>query len=72
MRDCWLFNKQKSLNKFRKLKVSTVADDWNYIQKKLNLKILHTRPLLIYEDFGSFASSIEKIVRIFSKAKRYS
>ncbi|EPC2529345.1 TPA: glycosyltransferase family 25 protein [Providencia stuartii] len=55
----YLINK-KSLNKFRKLKVSTVADDWNYIQKKLNLKILHTRPLLIYEDFGSFASSIEK------------
>lgn len=55
----YLVNK-KSLKKFSELKVSTVADDWNYIQKKLNLKILHVRPLLIYEDFGNFASSIEK------------
>ncbi|EKT54127.1 glycosyltransferase family 25 protein [Providencia burhodogranariea] len=49
----------KSINKFDSLTVSSMADDWHYIKEKLNLKIFHSRPLLICEDFSTFASSIE-------------
>lgn len=49
----------KSINKFSLLKVSTVADDWDFLQKKLDLNILHCRPLLIEENFLEFSSAIE-------------
>lgn len=39
--------------------VVALADDWNYFVHKLSLKVLHMRPLIVFEDFQSFRSSIE-------------
>jgi glycosyl transferase family 25 len=40
--------------------IYNLADDWVYFEKKRSLKILHCRPFLVYEDFVTFESSIEK------------
>lgn len=48
-----------SLTKFNELPIVTTADDWHYIKNKLDLIICHTRPLLVFEDFQKFSSSIE-------------
>lgn len=49
----------RCLNKFDDINISSVADDWDYLSKKLNLIIYHVRPLLVEEDFLKFTSSIE-------------
>lgn len=61
----------KSINKFKALNPSSMADDWNYIKNKLNLKIFHIRPLLVFEDFTGFSSSIEGERKQFLKKSTY-
>lgn len=39
--------------------VETLADDWNFFSNTRELEIAHVRPLLVSEDFSSFASSLE-------------
>lgn len=48
-----------------------VADDWNFLEKNFDLKILHCRPLLIFENFSEFESSIENERSKASKKKKY-
>lgn len=50
-----------------KEKIVTVADDWLFFEKKCGLKILHCRPLMVYEDYENHISSIEKERSIISK-----
>lgn len=50
---------RKSIKKFNMDGVYTVADDWEYLYKKLGLIIYHCRPLLVEEDFIELPSSIE-------------
>ena len=40
--------------------VFNLADDWLFFEKKLSLKIFHCRPFLVFEDYLTFDSSIEK------------
>ncbi|ENM5768233.1 glycosyltransferase family 25 protein [Vibrio mimicus] len=54
----YLINR-KCLHKFIDLPISSAADDWQYLKDKLNLKVYHTRPLLISEAFMEFNSTIE-------------
>lgn len=68
----YLINKngaQKILNRYIKSgkKIETVADDWLFFEKSCNLKILHCRPLMIYEDYKNHTSSIEQERSIVSK-----
>jgi glycosyl transferase family 25 len=50
-------------------KVETVADDWGFFVKRFGLKILHIRPLLIFEKYISFESSIENERSKLNKAR---
>lgn len=68
----YLINKkgaQKILNDFKKHQnqIQTVADDWDYFHRKCKLKIWHTRPLMIFENFEEFESSIESDRKKISK-----
>lgn len=40
-------------------RVSTAADDWVYFKRKVNLNIVHSRPVLALEMFENLDSSIE-------------
>lgn len=40
-------------------KVSTVADDWSYLEKICNVAIAHYRPILVFENFLNLESSLE-------------
>lgn len=40
-------------------KVSTVADDWNYLEKICNVALCHYRPILVFENFLNLESSLE-------------
>lgn len=50
---------EKMLAYFDDGKVSTVADDWLFFKEQVKLKIAHCRPLLVFEDFLNFRSSLE-------------
>lgn len=50
---------EKMLAYFDDGKVSTVADDWLFFKEQVKLKIAHCRPLLVFEDFLTFRSSLE-------------
>ncbi|HHQ4453907.1 glycosyltransferase family 25 protein [Aeromonas hydrophila] len=50
---------EKMLAYFDDEKVSTVADDWLFFREQVNLNIAHCRPLLVFEDFSTFRSSLE-------------
>jgi glycosyl transferase family 25 len=38
----------------------TLADDWVAYERKLDLNIIHTRPLLIFENFENLESSLQR------------
>lgn len=40
-------------------RVQALADSWGFFEKSYGLKILHCRPLVVYEDFLAFESSIQ-------------
>ncbi|HDS3819724.1 glycosyltransferase family 25 protein [Morganella morganii] len=68
----YLINKngaKKILTRYMKSdeKIETVADDWLFFEKKCDLKILHCRPLIIYEDYKNHISAIEKERSIVAK-----
>jgi len=48
-----------------------VADDWGFLERNFDLKILHCRPLLVFENFTEFESSIENDRSNFSKKNKY-
>lgn len=50
---------KKMLDYFADGKVVTVADDWRFFEEKIGLKIVHCRPLLVFEDFLNFESALE-------------
>lgn len=52
---------KKLLKKFKSHSqlITTFADDWEFFEKECNLKILHCRPILVFEDFTNLTSSIE-------------
>lgn len=50
---------EKMLAYFDDGRVSTVADDWLFFKEQVKLKIAHCRPLLVFEDFLTFRSSLE-------------
>lgn len=58
---------KKLLEKFDICGIQTVADDWSFFQKELGLTIYHSRPLLVFENFYQFNSSIEKDRALVSK-----
>ncbi|WP_185923215.1 glycosyltransferase family 25 protein [Hafnia paralvei] len=60
---------QKMLSDFDG-KVKTVADDWEYFERKLNLDIYHLRPLLIFEDYIRLGSSIEDERKLVANKER--
>ncbi len=60
---------EKFLKNFKDKKIATVADDWHYFQENFSIKILHCRPVLVFEDFISFESSLEAERRLVDKKK---
>lgn len=60
----YLINKsgaEKIIKNFNKngCHIKTVADDWNYFHTICGLNIAHIRPLIIFENFELFESTIE-------------
>lgn len=58
----YLINKagaRKMLSILNENKIVTLADDWDFFCKKAGLKIFHCRPLLVFEDYNKFESSLE-------------
>lgn len=60
---------EKFLTYYSDGKVSTVADDWRFFQKHMAVKILHCRPVLVFEDFIGFKSSLEQERAVVSNKK---
>lgn len=54
----------------QEIKAVSLADNWPYFEKALGLKIYHSRPFLVFEDFQSFESSIESDRVLLSKKNR--
>lgn len=50
---------KKMLDYFADGKVVTVADDWRFFEEQVGLNIAHCRPLLVFEDFSNFQSTLE-------------
>lgn len=68
----YLINKngaKKILDRFESVgnKVETVADDWNFFEENCSVKILHCRPLLVFENFNVYKSSLEDERAIIAK-----
>ncbi|MDX7678480.1 glycosyltransferase family 25 protein [Aeromonas caviae] len=60
---------KKILDYFNDDRVITVADDWSFFEEKIGVNILHCRPLLVFEDFIRFQSSLEADRAVVSKRK---
>ncbi|MBB6056693.1 glycosyltransferase family 25 protein [Tolumonas osonensis] len=68
----YLINKngaKKILDRFESVcnKVETVADDWNFFEKHCSVNILHCRPLLVFENFNAYKSSLEDERAVIAK-----
>lgn len=50
---------RKMLSILNENKIVTLADDWDFFCKTAGLKIFHCRPLLVFEDYNNFESSLE-------------
>lgn len=46
-------------------KIQTVADDWLYFDEVCGLRVLHARPVVVFEDYMNLTSSLEKNRSIF-------
>lgn len=69
----YLINKsgaRKMLSVLSDNKIVTLADDWDFFCRAAGLKILHCRPLLVFEDYKNFESSLENERVSNAKKKR--
>jgi len=51
-------------------KILTLADDWAAYEKVFDLRILHARPLLVFEDFRKFESCLQSDRHALQKPER--